>query len=225
MGFIKLITRLSHIDLAPEALARTAIHVEQTLLNENVGVQDQMHAAFGGINRFDFYGNDYRVSPIAIESSALDQLTDCMLLVYTGIKRRATQVVVDQMQNTAARKVDQELDSLVAMVGEAQSILEGGRPVDEIALEIGRLLHEGWTIKKSLASGVSNTAIDALYDQCRASGAVGGKLCGAGAGGFLLVVVPRERMAGFIQALGERRCVKFRVDRDGSCATGQGTAE
>lgn len=225
VGFLNLVSRLSQQRPTRDELARTAIYVEQELLRENVGVQDQLHAAFGGMNRFDFHGDNYRISPLNIKSAKLDGLTDSMVLVYTGLKRRATDVVESQIQNTAACKVDSELDALVALVDEAQTVLEGQRAGEEISRNVGELLHEGWRIKKSLAAGISNSAIDDLYDVCRAQGAVGGKLCGAGAGGFLLMVVPTDRVDRFVQAVGERRCIRFRVDREGSSVNVHGGLE
>ena len=216
---IGLIRALSHMMNVPHTrmeLARQAMFIEQMLLKEGVGVQDQMHAAFGGIHRFDFYGDDYRVTPVAINDEALSNLTDSMVLVFTGIKRRAAQVVAEQVQNTSEKKLDGDLGQMRALVDKAQAILENRNHTDDLPIRLGEMLDESWNIKKRLGSGVSSGQIDELYELCRHHGAVGGKLCGAGGGGFLLMVVPQEKSAAFREAIGPRRCVSFRIDRHGS---------
>lgn len=222
VGFLNLASHLRGQRMTKAELARMAIHVEQTLLRENVGVQDQLHAAHGGMNRFDLNGEDFRIRPLNITGAKMDVLTDSLALVYTGVKRRATDVVADQISNTAAKKVDGELDSLVALVDQAQVILESDRSGEQMALDIGALLHEGWRIKKSLAAGITNPVIDELYEVCLAAGGVGGKLCGAGAGGFLLMAVPADRRGAFEQTIGPRRCVRFAVDLEGASVAFQG---
>src|SRR5689334_16611335 len=112
-------------------LAREAIHTEQVLLQENVGVQDQLHSSFGGINRFDLAGDGFRITPVNISGRNLAALTDWMVLVYTGIKRRATQIVEEQVKNTTSRSVDAELREMLGFVDTAQQILEDPQRVDE----------------------------------------------------------------------------------------------
>src|SRR5712691_710498 len=197
-------------------LAREAIHTEQVLLRENVGVQDQLHASFGGINRFDIHGDSFRISPINISGRDLAALSDWMVLVYTGRKRRATTVVAEQIQNTATGSLDAELREMLGFVDTAQQILEDASRREDAPMRIGSLLHQSWQIKKRLASNVTTPEIDELYEFCRGNGGLGGKLCGAGGGGFLLMVVPPDRRAGFEQAIGERQCVRFRIDCEGT---------
>jgi D-glycero-alpha-D-manno-heptose-7-phosphate kinase len=105
---------------------------------------------------------------------------------------------------------------MLGLVDAAQEILEDTRRRDDAPVRIGGLLHRSWQVKKRLSSQITAPGIDDLYEFCLASGAVGGKLCGAGAGGFLLMVVPPERRAGFEQAIGQRRCVRFRIDCEGT---------
>ncbi len=118
VGFVNVMSHLCGIPRTRMELARAAIYTEQVLLKENVGVQDQLHATFGGINRFDLSGDQYRITPINISGTALSILTDWMVLVYTGIKRRATHVVAEQVQNTTDKKVDTELGHLLKLVNE-----------------------------------------------------------------------------------------------------------
>lgn len=220
VGFINLLSNLKAIPRNRMELAREAIFTEQELLKENVGVQDQLHATFGGINRFDFSGDNYRITPINISGAALKTLTDCMVLVFTGIKRRATQIVAQQVENTSARKIDGQLGDLLNLVDQAQAILES-RDVENLAKRVAEMLHESWIIKKKLAANVTLNEIDELYEFCLAHGALGGKLCGAGGGGFLLMVVPPEKRVRFEEAVGPRRCVPFQIDPHGTQFFGQ----
>ena len=212
VGFVNLISRIMGIPRTRMEIARQAIFTEQVLLKENVGIQDQLHATFGGINRFDFHGDDYRISPINISGAALSELTSSMVLVYTNVKRRATQIVAEQVKNTTEMKVDKQLGQILELVGQAQTVLESTSGQEAMPARIGEMLGETWQIKKRLSSGVSMKEVDDLYESCIAHGAIGGKLCGAGGGGFLLMVVPPDRRASFVQAIGERRCISFRVD-------------
>src|SRR5207244_4351332 len=207
VGFINLISCLQGVPRTKLELAREAIHVEQNVLGEFVGVQDQMHAAFGGINRFDFRpGVPFTIRPIDIVGTDLRSLTDWMILVYTGTKRRATDVVAEQVQNTTARRIDSDLSRLLDMVDAGQKILEHERG-DRVPIELAHLLHESWVVKKRLSAKISSDEIDALYDRCIEQGALGGKLCGAGGGGFLLMIVPPERRSNCCEALLVRRAV------------------
>jgi len=215
VGFLNLVAALQNAPRTRLELARLAIDTEQNLLNERVGVQDQLHAAFGGMNRFSFEGDRLSIQPIQIDGADLDRLADWMVLVYTGIKRHASAVLAEQLENTVAERVDQELAEMVLLVDAAQTAFESLRGEDLMA-EVARLLDEGWRLKKRLSRSVSNSAVDELYDCCRQQGAIAGKLCGAGGGGFLLLIVPPERRERFIASLGADRCVTFRVERDGS---------
>ena len=216
---VSVVNLVSHLMGTPRTrmeLAREAIHTEQVLLRENVGVQDQLHASFGGINRFDLHGDAFRIAPINIAGRDLKVLADWMVLVYTGVKRRATAVAADQVRSTQAGALDAELREMMAFVDAAQQILEdAGRRADAPA-RIGALLHQSWQVKKRLSPKISGPEIDELYEVCLGNGALGGKLCGAGGGGFLLMVVPPERRAGFEAAIGERQCVRFEIDCHGT---------
>jgi len=214
VGMLRLASELSGRCMTKSDLARKAVHVERTLLNEVVGVQDQHHAAFGGINRFDFTMGRMQISPVQIEAATLQHLTSSMLLVYTGIRRHASATLDEQIAKTKAAATDRELDTLLALVDEAVHILETC-PADLIVARFGALLHEGWQIKKRLSAKVSSGTIDELYERALANGALGGKLNGAGAGGFLLVLVPPERQAGFIAAMAPYVCLPVNVDVTG----------
>lgn len=216
---VSMVNLVSHLTGTPRTrmeLAREAIFTEQVLLAENVGIQDQLHASFGGINRFDFHGNTIRVVPISISGTEVKRLADWMVLVFTGIKRRATVVVRDQVQRIASKDIDVEIRELLALVDEGQTILEDETRRDEAPMRIGKLLHEAWKLKKRFSKSVSSPTIDDLYEQCIGLGALGGKLCGAGGGGFLLMIVPPEQRRVFEDTLGTRRCLRFQVDMTGT---------
>ncbi|MFZ1989001.1 MAG: GHMP kinase [Alphaproteobacteria bacterium] len=215
VGFTNLLSSLAGILRTKYELAREAIYAEQVMLKENVGIQDQLHASFGGINRFNFEGDRFNVVPIRISGTDLQELTSWMLLVFTQVKRRATKVVEDKVKNIKKQAVDTQLAMMVQQVDRAQRLLEESKGEARIR-EIAEMLHEGWQLKKSLSNSVSMQMIDELYDFCRSSGALGGKLCGAGGGGFLLMIVPPIRRAAFKAAIGERNCVDLAVDCEGS---------
>jgi D-glycero-alpha-D-manno-heptose-7-phosphate kinase len=216
VSFVNLISHLMGVPRTRMELAREAIYTEQALLQENVGVQDQLHASFGGINRFDFDGVKIGLTPINISGREVRNLSDWMVLVYTGIKRRATSVVEEQLKNTSAKTVDFELREMLEFVDAAQMILEDRSRSSDIPVRIAQLLHRSWQIKKRLSSGITLREIDDLYESCLSNGALGGKLCGAGGGGFLLMVVPPEKRNAFEAAIGPRQCVRFQVDLHGT---------
>ena len=215
VGFLNLISALKGVSRTKLELARIAIDTEQNVLRERVGVQDQLHAAFGGLNRFDFEGDKLTILPLQASGAELDCLADWMVLVYTGIKRQASEILDEQCDKTAGKQVDNELEAMVELVDAAQAVFESQRG-DDLAVELARLLDEGWRLKKRLSSRVSNGAIDDLYDFCRRQGAMAGKLCGAGGGGFLLLMVPPDRRPALVSTLGPERCVDFRIEHDGS---------
>jgi D-glycero-alpha-D-manno-heptose-7-phosphate kinase len=216
VGFVNLISHLMGVPRTRMELAREAIYTEQVVLRENVGVQDQLHASFGGINRFDFVGDTFRITPINISGREVRNLSDWLVLVYTGIKRRATSVVEEQLKNTSAKAVDFELREMLGFVDAAQAILEDTNHSSDTPARIAELLHQSWQIKKRLSSGITLREIDELYEVCLGNGALGGKLCGAGGGGFLLMVVPPEKRNAFEAVIGPRQCVRFQVDLHGT---------
>jgi D-glycero-alpha-D-manno-heptose-7-phosphate kinase len=216
VSMLSLISHLMGSPTTPMELAREAIHIEQVLLQENVGVQDQLHASFGGINRFDLCGDSFRVTPVALSASQAARLADWMVLVYTRVRPRASAVVAEQIRLTEAGSLDAELREMRGLVDAAQQALENAEHRDDTPVCIGRLLHQSWQIKKRLSSRISTPAIDALYEFCLGNGAIGGKLCGAGGGGFLLMVVPPERRRSFETEIGERHCVRFRIASQGA---------
>jgi D-glycero-alpha-D-manno-heptose-7-phosphate kinase len=215
VGLVHLIATLQQRRMTKLDLAREAVYVERDLLCENVGVQDQFHAAFGGINRFDFSDGRVRISPIQIRDECLRYLTDSLVLVYTGIRRLASETLEEQITATAEQKLDDELEHLLQLTDDTVSVLECDDPRRMVG-DLGRMLHEGWMTKRQLSSRVSTPEIDSLYAAALEGGAQGGKLCGAGSGGFLLLAVLPENRPRLTDTLGRDRLVSIGVDTQGS---------
>jgi D-glycero-alpha-D-manno-heptose-7-phosphate kinase len=216
VGFLNLVAALQRRQVTKLDLARQAVFVERELLRENVGVQDQYHAAFGGLNRFDFEGEQRtRITPVQMTAPCLSALTGSLFLLYTGVTRFASATLDEQMEKTRSGAVDRDLSHLLALTDQAVAVLEGGDP-DRMLAEFGAMLHEGWETKKRLSSKVSGPEIDALYGAARDGGALGGKLCGAGSGGFLLVLVPPDRQARFGEAMRGTAVIPVGLDTIGS---------
>jgi D-glycero-alpha-D-manno-heptose-7-phosphate kinase len=215
VGLLNLIFSLQGKVTTKLDLARSAVFVERELLRENVGVQDQYHAAFGGLNRFDFEGERVRISPIQMSGPCQAALTGSLFLLYTGVTRSASDTLHEQMERTRGGAADSDLSHLLTLTDQAMGVLECCEP-ERMLNEFGLMLHEGWETKKRLSSRVSGPEIDALYDHARAAGAIGGKLCGAGSGGFLLMLVPPERQAKFRATMNGRSVIPIGLDTSGS---------
>jgi D-glycero-alpha-D-manno-heptose-7-phosphate kinase len=194
-----------------EDLAREAIHVERVRVGDTGGHQDQYVAAYGGFLRLDFSaGPRTAVRRLALPAARLLELEQCLMLFYTGIEQSAEGILTSQRQRTGENLP--YLKQMRDMVDEAERILIDGQ---DVAL-FGQLLHHTWELKKKLAAGISNTAVDLAYATARKHGALGGKLLGAGGRGFLLLFAPAERHAGLRKALPELQNVPFRFSSCGS---------
>ncbi len=194
-------------------LALEAIRIEREVLGHPCGVQDQLHAAFGGWNCFEFHGRTIRQKPVLARQETLERLTDAMYLVFTGQTRSAPAAIASQLEATARGEIEDELGQAYSLVQRGLQTIEEGGP--DVVEAFGRLLHEGWQLKRRFSKVVSNEAIDGLYAHGLAAGAVGGKLCGAGSGGFLLFVVPPQRREGFLRAFEPNSYVKIACDWHG----------
>jgi D-glycero-alpha-D-manno-heptose-7-phosphate kinase len=198
--------------VSPSQLAEEATHIEITVLKEPIGKQDQYAAAFGGLNFFRFNpGGGVTVEPVRVSNSFLTQLFDHILMFWTGMQRDASSVLTEQKQN-----IPSKLDFLTRMRGHAHQLhdLVTAGPFDCIAF--GRILHESWELKRQLASTISSSQIDAFYDRAIGAGAEGGKLCGAGNGGFLLFLARPEKHEAVRQALSTLLEVPIRFEVHGS---------
>lgn len=194
-----------------EAMAKAAIHVEHNLIKENVGCQDQVMASFGGFNHIEFRTDgSFNVRPVTLRRERTDELKSHMMLFFTGMKRVASEVAVEQIRNTPNKF--SELTAMHQMVGEGLKILTGSGAITDF----GKLLNESWKLKRSLSSKITNSEIDDFYSAGISAGAVGGKLLGAGGGGFLLLCVPPERQNNVLEKLKKCIHVKFGFENLGS---------
>ena len=192
-------------------LAREAIHIEQDVLNENVGVQDQIQSAFGGLNRIDIRPDgSFEVAPVVVPADRLASLQQHLLLIYTGLSRHASEIAAEQGSKVGTKTA--ELRAIRSMVDEAQKILAGHGPLKEF----GELLHESWLLKRTLSSKIAPSFVNDLYDAARNAGAAGGKLLGAGGGGFMLLFVEPARREAVIKALDKLLAVPFQFERAGT---------
>lgn len=214
VGLLNLLSRLNGKTRTKYELAMEAIRMEREELGHVCGVQDQLHAAFGGWNRFEFHKGKIEQRPLLAPQSTLEALTDSMYLVFTGQTRSAPQAIAAQIEGTVSGAISDELEAAYAMVGRGQALIEAGGP--DVVEAFGRLLHEGWMLKRQFSKSVTNEAIDGLYAHGLASGAFGGKLCGAGSGGFLLFVVDPARRAEFLSAFEPNSYVKVECDWHGT---------
>ncbi|WCS26464.1 GHMP kinase [Methylobacterium sp. NMS14P] len=214
VGFLRTIYAILNQKPTKIELSKKAIEVEREILRENVGVQDQLHAAFGGINRFDFNGSAIRISPVQMSAAAIQQLNASMVLVHTGIARRATTTVAAQIAVTRARAIDKELSELYRLVEECVSLLEAG--TSGWLTQLGEMLSASWRIKRTLSREVSNAVLDDLFEAITASGAYGAKLCGAGGGGFFLALIDPARLPALIERVAPLSVVPIGIDVDGS---------
>lgn len=194
------------------ALAADAIHVEQEVLQEAVGAQDQVSAAYGGFNRINFHlDGTIEAKRMLAAPNRLTELDRHLALYFTGFSRIASEVAKEQIRMTPQRQ--KELQTMHQMVDEAEAIIaDPHRPIEEF----GRMLHEGWKLKRSLSQNISNANIDEIYEAGLSAGALGGKLLGAGGGGFMLFFVPPERREALRARLRKLLCIPFAFSNRGS---------
>jgi D-glycero-alpha-D-manno-heptose-7-phosphate kinase len=197
--------------IRPIDLAYEAIYVERHLLQDKVGCQDQVIAAVGGFNLIEFRSEtDIVVSRLPLSPQRLADFESHLFIVFTGIRRRAANVVEQQL-----KKVDDNVDTLKkmrSMVDQAAEILTENKPLSAF----GELLHQGWLAKRSLDQSISMPEIDAIYQMGRAAGAWGGKLLGAGGGGFILFFAPPENHEKLRQTFANHQILEVRVNAPGS---------
>jgi len=192
-------------------LAQQAIQIERETLREAVGCQDQVFAAFGGCNLVEFTAtDDIVVHRIPLKRAQFDELESTLLMFYTGIGRKAVDLEAKKISNIA--KLTDHLREMRRLVDEGYRVLTGGAPLTAM----GGLLDKAWRLKKQLESGVSNSAIDGMYAAGMEAGALGGKILGAGCGGFMLFCVPPERKAAVRAALASHYEIPIALNAPGS---------
>lgn len=212
VGLINALCALNGRQASKKKLAENAIHIEQNLIKENVGSQDQISAAFGGFNKIDFHQDEsFDVSPVLLRGGRLQELESHLMLCFTGFSRIASEVAGSMIANLKNKEI--ELKQMYAMVDQAIEILQTPSvPIEEF----GKLLNQGWHFKRHLSDRVSTPEIDNIYDASMKAGAIGGKILGAGGGGFFLIFANPERHEAIRNALSGLIHVPFKFDNSGS---------
>jgi D-glycero-alpha-D-manno-heptose-7-phosphate kinase len=200
------------VDATPttEQLAREACEIEIEILGKPIGVQDQYIAAYGGLRCFEFGpGSAVQITSVETTRTALEDLDNMLMLFYTGKTRQAATILSQQKSN-----IGQKAEVLQQMKRQAQQVR---RVVEAGDIDgLGAILHQGWEAKRKLAPGVSSGELDEIYERAVKAGALGGKISGAGGGGFFLLCVPSDKRQAVRQALASLREMPFRLERGGS---------
>lgn len=194
-----------------KTLADEAIYVERVLCNEAGGLQDQIAASFGGLNRIDFDKNGYTVKPISISEERKEELNNNLMLYFTGFSRFSADIQSDTKKN-----IGNKTDTLIQMknmVDEAEKILTDEK---EDLDKFGLLLDKSWRLKRSTGDKISTSQIDMIYERALNAGALGGKLLGAGGGGFVLLYVPLDKQESVRKELKDLLLVPFRFENEGT---------
>jgi len=196
-----------------ERLAREACHIEIEICGKPIGKQDQYIAAYGGLQHIQFNPDEsVFVDPVICSPETKKELQKGLLLLYTGLTRSSDDILAEQARNTENNEGKRQ--ALRTMVKLAQKLREALTGHD--LGSFGEILHQGWLEKKKMASGISNPKIDEWYERARRHGAIGGKITGAGGGGFLLLYAPPERHREILRVLPELRPVTFHFEPQGS---------
>jgi D-glycero-alpha-D-manno-heptose-7-phosphate kinase len=213
VGLINALSAHQGKFIAKEDLARAAIRMERQTLRETVGFQDQITAAYGGTNVIEFSGQDrFEVHKVSVSEQRLHQLDSQLLLFFTGLTRKAGRIEKKKKLHKPSASSAENLKRIRAHVDKAHAALVGSGPLSVF----GELLDQTWKEKRALSAGVTTPAIDSMYAKAKAAGALGGKLLGAGGGGFMLFFVPPERQAKVRKALSGSIEEPFTINAQGS---------
>ena len=212
VGLIHALYILQGRSVTKRQIIDDAIFIEQNVLREYVGVQDQIQVGHGGFNLIEIKSNgDFSVSPISMARERLRSLTESLLLFYTGISRFSSEITKHTIES--AGKNDQPLYEIASLTEEAHKILiDDSKPIDYL----GELLHQSWVMKKSLSTEISTNEIDLMYEKAIEMGALGGKVLGAGGGGFLLLFAPPECHDKVRRALSDLVEIPFKMEQFGT---------
>ena len=210
VGLINALFKLNKNNLDKKELAKKSLFIEQKILNEMVGSQDQIAAAYGGFNRIFFNkNNSFKLKKIKTNKN-LKLLEDNLILIYTSINRNAHDIASGYVKNLKSTKKDY-IKEIIDHVEEGEKILKSGN-IDDF----GRLLNSAWNIKKQLGKSITNNKIDELYDYALKNGALGGKILGAGGGGFLLLYMKKKDRINFLNKNKKIINIPFKFSDTGS---------
>ncbi len=216
VGFLNALYALVGRSVTKQQLAEEAIYIEQERIQENVGCQDQVHAAYGGLNVIEFgTSGEISVRSLDISEEKCMLFNASLMVFYTGLTRHASEILSEQIENMKTCRKDGYLKRMYEIVFEAEQLFSDESP-NAIVQHLGELLHESWQLKKNLSSKITNGFIDDAYAKARAAGAYGGKLAGAGGGGFLFVLAPKERQVDVKKALDGLSMVDVEFEKHGS---------
>lgn len=215
VGLLNALYALQNKNIGAQELAEEATYIEQQLIKEHVGCQDQMHAAHGGLNIIEFSKSNISLRPVSISDEKKAHLNASLMVFFTGLTRYANDILKEQIENTKSRSKDEYLKKMYQMVFEAEEII-AEKDQDKMVEELGELLDESWQLKKSLSSRITNGFINDCYTKAIKAGAYGGKLAGAGGGGFLFFLVPLDKKEAVRKAMGDLLEVKFNFENEGS---------
>lgn len=211
VGLLHAMYALRGMISSKRELACEAIHIERDILKENVGVQDQIGTAYGGLNKVIIQPDgDFDVNPLVLPLGRSKELHDHLLLFFTGVSRTASDIAADKIKSIPQKGL--ELHRMREIVDEAEQVLCSHQDITRF----GELLHETWTLKRQISSQISPAFIDQIYDTARDAGAIGGKLLGAGGGGFMLFFVKPENQPQVCEALKDLLLVPFDFENSGS---------
>lgn len=213
VGLLHALHAHSERHASAEQLARECCEIEIERCQEPIGKQDQYAAAYGGLNHIRFLPDDsVIVEPIICRRETLTQIQDRMLVFYTGLTRSASEVLRRQQSSLrGGRKKQNAMKRMVQLADDLKSELQRNN-----VEALGEIIHENWELKRSLSDGISNPQIDAWYSKARAAGAQGGKLLGAGSGGFLMFCAPKAQHDAITRSLSDLRRMDFRFEPQGS---------
>lgn len=210
VGLLNELHLLKGEKLSKMELAKEAIYLERVLCNEAGGVQDQLAVAFGGLNKITFDADGYKILPVDISYKKKKQFNENLLLVFTGFSHFSGEVAVTQ-QNNIPYKIS-ELNEMKALVAEGEKILVSGSDLDDF----GKLLDYTWQLKRTLSDKISTSEIDELYSSARKAGALGGKILGAGSGGFMLLYVTPDKRENVSKIFDPSRIIPFEFEDEGT---------
>ncbi len=211
VGMLNAFYALKGKQVGKRKLAEDAIYLERELCKESGGWQDQIAAAFGGLNRIDFADNQFKVIPIVIHPERKKLLNDSLMLFYTGVTRFSSEVQMDTMSNQQDKIA--QLKEMLSLVDDAQTILEDKHSDFN---DFGRLLDHTWRLKRKTGGKISNGSIDELYERGLKAGALGGKLLGAGGGGFLLFYIEPDKKESLLREFEDLMQVPFQFENEGT---------
>ena len=218
VGLINAINYLAGIYKNPKKIAEEAIDIERVKANLTGGWQDQIHCSFGGFNKIDFSDNNFEIFPISMNNNCINHLEKSLHLVYLNSKRSSSNIqdkIIEENIFKEKNKLEY-LHELQSITNEAYSLIYTKMKKEDFIVEFGSLLHRNWVAKKSLSSLISSSEIDNLYDQLLQAGIYGGKLLGAGGGGFLLILINKDKRKKIMKILDSYKVIDISFSKTGS---------